>query len=86
MSNFGITVCELNDNPYKERVRHNELKSKLQAIDKKAGLAERKIIYLNIAIESDNHMSTETRAQLKAIVHDYDREMKELRKLVTELI
>ena len=64
----------------------HELKSKLQAIDKKAGLAERKIIHLNIAIESDNHMSTETRAQLKAIVHDYDREMKELRKLVTELI
>ena len=27
----------------------HELKSKLQAIDKKAGLAERKIIYLNIA-------------------------------------
>ena len=64
----------------------HELKSKLQAIDKKAGLAERKIIHLNIAIESDNHMSTETRAQLKAIVRDYDREMKELRKLVTELI
>lgn len=64
----------------------HELDNKLKSIDKKAGLAERKIIYLNIAIESDNHMSTETRAQLKAIVHDYDREMKELRKLVTELI
>lgn len=61
-----------------------EMHSKLQAIDKKAGLAERKIIYLNIAIESDNHMSIETRAQLKAIVHDYDREMKELRKLLKE--
>ncbi len=64
----------------------HELNNKLKSIDKKAGLAERKIIYLSIAIESDNHMSTETRAQLKAIVHDYDREMKELRKLVTELI
>ena len=64
----------------------HELKGKLQAIDKKAGLAERKIIYLNIAIESDNHMSTETRAQLKAIVHDYDREMKELRKLIKEIV
>ena len=64
----------------------HELKGKLQTIDKKAGLAERKIIYLNIAIESDNHMSTETRAQLKAIVHDYDREMKELRKLIKEIV
>ena len=64
----------------------HELKGKLQTIDKKAGLAERKIIYLNIAIESDNHMSTETRAKLKAIVHDYDREMKELRKLITEIL
>ena len=64
----------------------NELHSKMKRLDSKAALAERKIIHLNIAIESDNHMSTETRAQLKAIVHDYDREMKELRKLVTELI
>lgn len=64
----------------------HELSNKLKVIDKKAGLAERKVIYLNIAIESDNHMSTETRAQLKAIVHDYDREMKELRKQIDEVI
>ena len=63
----------------------HELSNKLKVIDKKAGLAERKVIYLNIAIESDNHMSTETRAQLKAIVHDYDREMKELRKQIDEV-
>ena len=64
----------------------HELSNKLKSIDKKAGLAERKVIYLNIAIESDNHMSNETRAQLKAIVHDYDREMKELRKQIDEVI
>lgn len=64
----------------------HELNNKLKSIDKKAGLAERKIIYLNIAIESDNHMSAETRAQLKAIGHDYDREMKELRKMLSEVI
>lgn len=63
----------------------NELHSKMKRLDSKAALAERKIIYLNIAIESDNHMSVPTRAQLKAIVHDFDREMKELRKQVKEM-
>ena len=63
----------------------NEIHSKLKRLDSKASLAERKIIYLNIAIESDNHMSIPTRAQLKAIVHDFDREMKDLRQQVKEL-
>ena len=63
----------------------NEIHSKLKRLDSKASLAERKIIYLNIAIESDNHMSIPTRARLKAIVHDFDREMKDLRQQVKEL-
>lgn len=62
-----------------------ELQSKMKRLDSKAALAERKIIYLNIAIESDNHMSIATRAQLKAIAHDFDREMKDLRKQVKEM-
>ena len=62
----------------------HELHRKIEDISKKASLAERKIIYLNIAIESDNQMSTSTRAQLKAIVHDYDREMKELKGMLKE--
>ena len=63
----------------------NEIHNKLKRLDSKASLAERKIIYLNIAIESDNHMSIPTKAQLKAIVHDFDREMKDLRQQVKEL-
>ena len=63
----------------------NEIHSKLKRLDSKASLAERKIIYLNIAIESDNHMSLPTSAQLNAIVHDFDREMKDLRQQVKEL-
>ena len=64
----------------------DELEGKLKHLQSKVGLADRKIIYLNIAIESDSKMSPETRAQLKAIVSDYSREMKSMKELVEELL
>ena len=62
-----------------------ELEDKFKQLQSKVGLAERKIIYLNIAIKSDSKMSTETRAQLKAIVADYSREMKNMRELIEDI-
>ena len=62
-----------------------ELEDKFKQLHYKVGLAERKIIYLHIAIESDSKMSTETRAQLKAIVADYSREMKNMRELIEDI-
>ena len=58
---------------------------KIKNIDSRAALAERKIIYFNIAIESDNKMDASTRAQLKAIVHDYEKSMQSLRQELKEL-
>ena len=63
----------------------NEVYIKIRSIDSKAALAERKIIYFNIAIESDNKMDASTRAQLKAIVHDYENTMRSLRQELKEL-
>ena len=63
----------------------NEVYIKMKSIDSKAALAERKIIYFNIAIESDNKMDSSTRARLKAIVHDYEKTMKSLRQELKEL-
>ena len=62
-----------------------ELEDKFKHLQSKVGLAERKIIYLSIAIESDSKMSTETRAQLKATVADYSREMKNMRELIEDI-
>ena len=63
----------------------NEVYIKIRSIDSKAVLAERKIIYFNITIESDNKMDSSTRAQLKAIVHDYEKTMHSLRQELKEL-
>ena len=62
-----------------------EVYIKTRSIDSKASLAERKIIYFNIAIEADNRMDSSTRAQLKAIVHDYEKTMQSLRQELKEL-
>ena len=62
-----------------------ELEDKFKQLHSKVGLAERKIIYLSIAIASDSKMSTETRARLKAIVADYSREMKNMRELIEDI-
>ena len=63
----------------------NEVYIKIRNIDSKAALAERKIIYFTIAIESDNKMDSSTRAKLKAIVHDYEKSMQSLRQELKEL-
>ena len=64
----------------------DELEGKLKHLQSKVSLADRKVIYLNIAIESDSKMSPETRTRLKAIVADYSREMKSMKELVEELL
>lgn len=64
----------------------DELEGKLKHLQSKVILADRKVIYLNIAISTDSKMSPETRAQLKAIAADYSREMKSMKELVEELL